>query len=115
MAPAPAKPGLRAVPLRPGTDTLVRVGWVLLLMGLCWPWLQEGHHCYRPYRHGLSWILDHVHLGILRSLDPMATHPDLRWWAALPLVYGFVLPTLWCSRYRHHTHIRLVAGWAWLV
>jgi hypothetical protein len=115
MALAPPRPGLRAVPLRPGTDTLVRVGWVLLLMGLCWPWIREGHCCCSWWRrHGLSWILDDLHLELLHAID-RTTDAEIQWWWSLPLVYGFVLPALWCSRYRHHTGFRLVAGWAWLV
>lgn len=114
MAPAPLEPGLRAVPFRTGTDTLVRLGWVLLAIGLVWPWIAEGDRCERVRFHGVSWIIDRVELAIRCRIEPLWAERWLAWWCALPLAYGFALPALWCSRYRQRTGVRLVMGWGWL-
>jgi hypothetical protein len=105
MAPAPTKLGLRAVPFRGTADALVTVGWVLLIVGLFCPWIVDGPWCDRPRHLGLTWIFDQMELRPQRPIH---------WWWSLPLAYGLALPALWCSRYRLHTGVRLVAGWAWL-
>lgn len=115
MAPTPHEPGLRAVPFRTGTDTLVRLGWVLLVLGLGMPWIAEGDRCDPVRFHGMSWIVDRVELAIHCRIEPLWDDRWLAWWCVLPLAYGFALPALWCSRYRQRTGVRLVAGWGWLV
>jgi hypothetical protein len=93
----------------------VLAGWVLLVVGLCWPWIQDGPWCDRPRHHGLAWMIDELEMELQRRLDPRWKDGTVEWWWSLPLAYGFALPRLWCSRYRHDTGARLVAGWACLV
>lgn len=115
MVPAHVEPGFRAVPFRTRTDAIVRLGWVLLVLGLFVPWIVEGDHCERVHHQGLSWIVDQVEIEIRRRLDPQREDGSIEWWWSLPLAYGFALPALWCSRYRQRTSVRLCAGWGWLV
>lgn len=114
MAPAPTKPGLRAVPLRSTPDALVRAGWLLLVVGLFCPWLEDDPGCSGSHHHMLGWILDHMGYGFGYWRYSRRVIVGIEWWWSLPLAYGLALPALWCSRYRAHMGARIVIGWAWI-
>lgn len=114
MVPTPTKLGLRAVPIRSSADRLVKVGWVLLFVGLFCPWIVDGPWCSPSHHHGVVWIVEHMADGRGCWRYPGRYAGAIPWWSSLPLAYGLVLPALWCSRYRLRTGARLVAGWAWI-
>lgn len=92
------------------SDALLRLGLLLMVVGMVWPWIRVDYRHY-TVAHGPLWILDELHNDLIEHPD---TDQAFEWWWGLPLVYGFVLPGVLRSGPRPDPWVRAAATCAWI-